>query len=116
MARYRSRWVTSAVWCSPVDRAAASVSTRQRCWSTVSGSPIGRARARAVASPVLEVGPAFASADAVREDPPGGGPLAAVVAGWDALGRGAAQVDGVLVLAVDLPFVERAAARVARAP
>jgi molybdopterin-guanine dinucleotide biosynthesis protein A len=60
----------------------------------------------AVAGRVLEVGPAFASEDAVREDPPGGGPLAAVVAGWDALGRGTAQVDAVLVLAVDLPFVE----------
>jgi molybdopterin-guanine dinucleotide biosynthesis protein A len=60
----------------------------------------------AVADPVREVGPAYASSDAVREDPPGGGPLAAVVAGWDALGRAAAPVEAVLVLAVDLPFVE----------
>ena len=61
----------------------------------------------AVANPVLEVGPAYASDDAVREDPPGDGPLAAVVAGWDALGRGSVSVDSVLVLAVDLPLVER---------
>jgi molybdopterin-guanine dinucleotide biosynthesis protein A len=59
-----------------------------------------------VASPVLEVGPAHGTADAVREDPPGGGPLAAVAAGWDTLSGASAPLDAVLVLAVDLPFVE----------
>ena len=53
----------------------------------------------------LEVGPGVSALAAVREVPPGAGPLAAVVAGAHALARR----DGpgpVLVLAVDLPFVE----------
>jgi molybdopterin-guanine dinucleotide biosynthesis protein A len=57
-----------------------------------------------VALPVVEVGPGYSRLPAVREDPPGTGPLAALCAG-------AAEVrrlghDGpVLVLAVDMPFV-----------
>ncbi|HEY8216500.1 MAG TPA: molybdenum cofactor guanylyltransferase [Acidimicrobiia bacterium] len=58
-----------------------------------------------VVAPVLEVGPGHSSFPAVREQPPGAGPLAALVAGADAL-----LVDGaptpVVVLAVDLPFVD----------
>ena len=61
-----------------------------------------------VADPVLEVGPAFTSSDAVREDPPGGGPLAAVAAGGDALRRAHASDRPVLVVAVDLPFLDAA--------
>jgi molybdopterin-guanine dinucleotide biosynthesis protein A len=53
----------------------------------------------------LEVGPGLTSLPAVREDPPGSGPLAALVAGADALAT-AGPPPAVLVLAVDLPFVE----------
>ena len=56
---------------------------------------------------VLEVGPGYSSLPAVREEPPGSGPLAALAAGGDALAaRGTA--NRVLVLAVDLPFAARA--------
>jgi molybdopterin-guanine dinucleotide biosynthesis protein A len=64
----------------------------------------------AVCDPALEVGPGSSGLPAVREDPPGGGPLAAVVAGAAALH--ARHVDQVvLVLAVDLPFVDVALLR-----
>lgn len=54
------------------------------------------------AAPVVEVGPARPGAWAVREDPPGSGPLAATAAGWVALaGRG--WSGPVLVVATDLP-------------
>jgi molybdenum cofactor guanylyltransferase len=60
---------------------------------------------RGVCPVALEVGPGASSLPAVREDPPGSGPLAAVVAGAAALlARGVA--GPVLVLAVDLPFVD----------
>jgi len=55
---------------------------------------------REVCDPVLEVGPGTSGLRAVREDPPGGGPLAGLLAGAAAL-----RVDRVLLLAVDLPFV-----------
>ena len=58
----------------------------------------------AVAAPVLEVGPGVSGLSAVRENTPGEGPLAALVAGasqLDAIG-----FEGPVVLfAVDLPFV-----------
>jgi molybdopterin-guanine dinucleotide biosynthesis protein A len=58
-----------------------------------------------VCDPVIEVGPGLSGLRAVREDPPGEGPLAAFAAGAAAL-----AADGhrgtVLALAVDLPFVE----------
>ena len=58
----------------------------------------------AVCDPVLEVGPGYTSLPAVREDPPGSGPLAALAAGWAELRR--RGHDGpVLVLAVDMPSV-----------
>ncbi len=58
----------------------------------------------ATCAPVLEVGPGYGTLPAVREDPPGDGPLAAVAAGWAALTtRGH---DGpAIVLAVDLPGI-----------
>jgi molybdopterin-guanine dinucleotide biosynthesis protein A len=59
---------------------------------------------RAVADPVIEVGPGWSGLRAVREDPPGGGPLAAVAAGAAAL-RAAGYGGPVLVLAVDMPRV-----------
>jgi molybdopterin-guanine dinucleotide biosynthesis protein A len=53
---------------------------------------------------VLEIGPGWSALPAVREEPPGSGPLAAVAAGAAALRTGGH--DGpVLVLAVDMPFV-----------
>jgi len=58
----------------------------------------------AVADPVVEVGPGWSGLPAVREDPPGSGPLAAVSAGAAAL-RAAGHDGPVLVLAVDMPRV-----------
>lgn len=60
----------------------------------------------AVCHPVLEVGPGHTSLPAVRENPPGSGPLAALAAGWAALGEPPPEA-GVLVLAlaVDMPGV-----------
>lgn len=55
-----------------------------------------------VCDPVIEVGPGVAGLPAVREDPPGSGPLAALVAGSEAL-----ETNGpVVLLACDMPFVE----------
>lgn len=61
-----------------------------------------------VASPVLEVGPQRSSLDAVLEDEPGSGPLSAVAAGGRALASRDVGDRDVLVLAVDLPFVDPA--------
>ena len=58
----------------------------------------------AVADPVMEVGPGWSGLPAVREDPPGSGPLAAVCTGAAAL-RAAGHEGPVLVLAVDMPGV-----------
>lgn len=55
-----------------------------------------------VAAPVVEVGPPRGDRWVVREHPPGSGPLAATVAGWEALAaRG--WTGAVLVVATDLP-------------
>jgi molybdopterin-guanine dinucleotide biosynthesis protein A len=57
-----------------------------------------------VCSPVIEVGSGVSSLPSVREDPVGDGPLAAFLAGIDALG-----VDGpAVLLGCDLPFVDEA--------
>ena len=53
----------------------------------------------AVADPVIEVGPGWSGLPAVREDPPGSGPLAALGAGAASL-RAAGHDGAVLVLAV----------------
>lgn len=59
-----------------------------------------------VADPVLEVGPGHSALEAVIEDDRGAGPLAAVAAGGRALAdRGPGRGD-VLVVAVDLPFLD----------
>jgi molybdopterin-guanine dinucleotide biosynthesis protein A len=55
-----------------------------------------------VAAPVVEVGPGYSRLPAVREDPPGTGPLAAVAAGHQAL-RAMGWTGPVLVVATDLP-------------
>lgn len=63
-----------------------------------------------VCAPVLEVGPGLGGLASVREDPPGAGPLAALVAGAAALvARG--HAGPTVALAVDLPFVDAALLR-----
>jgi molybdopterin-guanine dinucleotide biosynthesis protein A len=54
-----------------------------------------------VCDPVVEVGPGYSTLTRVDEEQPGRGPLAALVAGADAVGRS----GPVLLLACDLPFV-----------
>jgi len=62
-----------------------------------------------VLSPVVEVGPGRSSLPAVREDPAGSGPLAAIAAGFAHL-RQRFDFDGpVVVVAGDYPFVTEAA-------
>jgi molybdopterin-guanine dinucleotide biosynthesis protein A len=56
-----------------------------------------------VADPVIEVGPGYTALLHVREEPAGVGPLAAVAAGWTALGAGSSQAA--LVVATDLPHL-----------
>jgi molybdopterin-guanine dinucleotide biosynthesis protein A len=55
-----------------------------------------------VTTVAIEVGPGCSGLPAVQEDPPGSGPLPAVVAGWRALGA-AGWGGPVLVVATDLP-------------
>jgi molybdopterin-guanine dinucleotide biosynthesis protein A len=62
---------------------------------------------QAACDPVVEVGPGVTDLRAVRESPPGSGPLAGLLAAYDAL-----EADGsVLLLACDLPFVTDAVVR-----
>jgi molybdopterin-guanine dinucleotide biosynthesis protein A len=65
---------------------------------------------RRVVEPVIEVGPGVTGMPSIREDPPGGGPLAAMVAGGRHL-RKLRQTDSVLVVACDLPLVNEAVFR-----
>jgi molybdopterin-guanine dinucleotide biosynthesis protein A len=58
-----------------------------------------------VVSPVLEVGPGYSPLPAVREEPPGSGPLLAFLAGADELAARGVRAP-VVVLAVDLPRVD----------
>ena len=76
---------------------------------TVNGRTLGARSAEvlsAVCAPVLEVGPAVTVLSAVREEPPGGGPLAAVAAGWGELQR-SGWTGATIVMAIDLPLVSR---------
>ena len=73
---------------------------------TPDGGPTLAARTASILAaacdPAVEVGPGHTVLRAVQESRPGSGPLTAVVAGWEALGRGG--WDGpVIVLATDLP-------------
>jgi molybdenum cofactor guanylyltransferase len=62
---------------------------------------------RGVCDPVVEVGPGATTLPCVREQPEGQGPLAALLAGADAL-----ATDGpIVVLACDLPFIAEPAVR-----
>ena len=56
----------------------------------------------AACDPVIEVGPGVSGLPAIQEDPPGAGPLVALLAGVGALGNPRV----VVLLACDLPFVE----------
>ena len=79
----------------------------------VNGETLAARAARvlsAVCDPVIEVGPSVSGLPAVQEDPPGAGPLVALLAGVGALGN----PRTVVLLACDLPFVEAAAAAAAR--
>ncbi len=72
----------------------------------VDGLPLGRRVAAALAaatSEAVEVGPGVTGLPHVAEDPPGGGPLAAVVAGWEALVARTGEKQPAVVLACDLP-------------
>jgi molybdopterin-guanine dinucleotide biosynthesis protein A len=60
-----------------------------------------------VVTPVLEVGPAFTGPAAVREEPSAGGPLVAMAAGGAAVRAGDRLSAAVIVLAVDLPCIDR---------
>jgi molybdenum cofactor guanylyltransferase len=59
-----------------------------------------------VAAPVLEVGPGRSGLPAVREDPPGAGPLVALAAGARWL-RAEGWTGPAVVLATDLPLLTR---------
>lgn len=86
----------------------------------VGGRPIVARIVDAVAGlPVVVVGDAAGVPDGVpvvREEPPGGGPVAGLAAGFTALttgygaqpGPGGADLERVVLLAGDLPFVTRA--------
>jgi molybdopterin-guanine dinucleotide biosynthesis protein A len=65
-----------------------------------------------VCAPVLEVGPGYTALPVAPEQPPGRGPLAALVAGADA----ASSAGPVVLLACDLLFAEDLVARVASWP
>jgi molybdopterin-guanine dinucleotide biosynthesis protein A len=70
----------------------------------INGETLAARAARVLASvcePVIEVGLGVTRLAHVREEPQGAGPLAALVAGADAL-----AADVVLLLACDLPFVD----------
>jgi molybdopterin-guanine dinucleotide biosynthesis protein A len=71
----------------------------------VNGETLAVRAARVLAEacdPVIEVGSGASGLPAVQEDPPGAGPLVALVAGAGALGN----PRMVMLLACDLPFVE----------
>ncbi len=74
----------------------------------------GYRQLQAVCRTVAEVGPGYSTAPTTREDPPGSGPLAALVAGADAL-RTSGSTGDVLLLACDLPGVALVLAALAEA-
>jgi molybdopterin-guanine dinucleotide biosynthesis protein A len=80
---------------------------RDKARLLVSGEPYAVHGARmlcAVCDPVLEVGDGASGLPCVREDPPGDGPLAALLAGARALALPARTP--IVVLACDLPFID----------
>jgi molybdopterin-guanine dinucleotide biosynthesis protein A len=76
----------------------------------VRGEPLAIHAARvltAICDPVIEVGAGVTGLRCVREEPPGGGPLAALLAGADAL----ATDMPIVLLACDLPFIDETVVR-----
>jgi molybdopterin synthase catalytic subunit len=74
----------------------------------VGGEPLARRVAEALCaatSVAVEVGPGASGLPSVTEEPPGSGPLAAVVAGWTELVRRTGAKQPAVVLACDLPAV-----------
>jgi molybdopterin-guanine dinucleotide biosynthesis protein A len=92
---------------------------RPKATLTVGGEALAARAARILAEvchPVLEVGPGYSALPHVVEEPPGAGPVAALLAGWDALGRDPGPAPSlatrrVLLVACDLPFVDAALLR-----
>lgn len=75
---------------------------------TVDGVPCAERAAGLMATllaPVVEVGPGRCGMPAVREEPAGAGPLAAIAAGTGWLGRHGGAGLPAVVVAGDLPFV-----------
>jgi molybdenum cofactor guanylyltransferase len=84
---------------------------RDKATLVLNGEPLAARAARVlseVCDPVVEVGHGVTTLRAVRENPAGSGPLAALLAGVDAL-----ETTGpVMLLACDMPFVEAPLLRV----
>jgi molybdopterin-guanine dinucleotide biosynthesis protein A len=59
----------------------------------------------AVCSPIVEVGPGRSGLQSVREEPPGSGPLAGLVAGADALGARSVVLLGCDLVRVEIPVL-----------
>jgi molybdopterin synthase catalytic subunit len=81
---------------------------RDKATLEVGGVPLARRAAEAlsaVTSLAVEVGPGASGLPSVTEEPPGSGPLAAVVAGWEELVRRTGEKQPAVVLACDLPAV-----------
>jgi molybdopterin-guanine dinucleotide biosynthesis protein A len=81
---------------------------RDKATLVVAGERLADRAARVltkVCDPVLEVGPGHSSLDAVSDPEPRAGPLAALVAGTGTL-RARGYDGGVVLLGVDLPFVD----------
>lgn len=81
---------------------------RDKAGLVVAGEPLARRLAgilSAATCEALEVGPGSSGLPAVREDPPFGGPLAALATGWQAL-RDRGHTGAVLVVACDLPLLD----------
>ena len=79
----------------------------------VDGEPLAVHAGRVLASvcaPVVEAGFGVSGLPAVREEPPGSGPLAGFLAGCDALQQ-TDSVGSVVLLACDLPFADEALLR-----
>jgi molybdopterin synthase catalytic subunit len=81
---------------------------RDKATLEVRGVPLARRAAEALAartSLAVEVGPGTSGLPSVTEEPPGSGPLAAVVAGWEELVRRTGAKQPAVVLSCDLPAV-----------
>ncbi len=86
---------------------------RDKTQLVVEGSTLAARTARLlrlVVETAIEVGPGVSGLPATREQPPGGGPLAALAAGCQAL-RDRGHVGGALAIACDLPLLSESLLR-----